>query len=235
MTNKYLGKLFSILGDSISTLSGYSEPFYAAFYDNTQKIRSGVLTTDETWWGHVINQLKGQLLINNSFSGSTVTKLSGYMVPSYACSNERTSALGYPDLSPDIIMVFIGINDWGLNVKLLPSSDSEKNDTSVFYVAYNSMLDKLQKNYPNSEIWCLTLPISTCTRIDGFTFPYFRCGRHINEYNDIIRLSSNEKGCKLIELYDNNVNYDTIDGFHPNADGMKTIANRIIREIDKEE
>ena len=234
MKNAYIGKLFSILGDSISTLSGYSEPFHASFYDNTKKTKSGVLTPDDTWWGQIIRQLDGQLLINNSFSGSTVTKLNGYLVPSYACSDERTASLGYSDHSPDVIIIFMGINDCGYNVKLFPASDSDKNDTSFFYVAYSSMLDKLKRNYPKSELWTLTLPISKCTKMENFTFPYLQCGRHINEYNDIIRLSSKEKGCKLIELYDDNVTYDTIDGFHPNSEGMKTISNRIIQELEKE-
>lgn len=57
--NRYKGKYFSILGDSISTLQGYSEPEYAVFYDTTRKLESGVLTSLDTWWGQVIEQLGG--------------------------------------------------------------------------------------------------------------------------------------------------------------------------------
>ena len=73
MKSDYKEKKFSILGDSISTLQGYSEPDYAAFYDTAHKLKSGVLTPSDTWWGIVIERLDGELLVNNSISGSTVT------------------------------------------------------------------------------------------------------------------------------------------------------------------
>ena len=63
---------FSILGDSISTFSGYSEPAGAEFYDAEKKVLSRVTSQKDTWWGRTIEALGGTLLVNNSFSGSTV-------------------------------------------------------------------------------------------------------------------------------------------------------------------
>ena len=65
----YKNKLFSVLGDSISTLEGYSVPESAVYYDTAHKLTLGVLTPKDTWWGQVIDHLGGKLLINNSFSG----------------------------------------------------------------------------------------------------------------------------------------------------------------------
>ena len=69
MDKGYKGKRFSVLGDSISTFDGYSEPDYAVFYDITHKLESGVLGPADTWWGRVIEHFGGELLVNNSFSG----------------------------------------------------------------------------------------------------------------------------------------------------------------------
>ena len=91
--NKFQNKYFSILSDSISTLGGYTEPEDAAFYDGTVKFDANVFVPEDTWWGQVISYLGGQLLVNNSFSGSTVTRHPKCMIESYGCSDERTSSL----------------------------------------------------------------------------------------------------------------------------------------------
>ena len=51
--NIYQNKLFSILGDSISTLGGYSEPEDAAFYVSMKKFEADVFLPEDTWWGQV--------------------------------------------------------------------------------------------------------------------------------------------------------------------------------------
>ena len=68
----YKNKYFSILGDSISTFEGISEPKDAAYYNTSRKMSSGIITLSDTWWGQVVEGLKGKLLVNNSWSGSTV-------------------------------------------------------------------------------------------------------------------------------------------------------------------
>ena len=223
----YKNKLFSILGDSISTLEGYSVPEHAAFYEGVRRLEADVIFPEHTWWGQVIERLCGTLLVNDSFSGSTVMKHPSYMIPSYGCSDKRTEELGRDGLSPDVIMVFMGTNDWGYGTRVEPDKYGN-NDKSVFSVAYSSMLEKLKKNYPQAEIWCFTLPISKCERKENFTFPYYYGGRHIEEYCRVIRECAYEYGCKVIDLYGANAPHDTIDGFHPNAKGMKTIADTVL-------
>jgi hypothetical protein len=92
-TEKYKDKRFSVLGDSISTLQGYSEPKNAEFYDALRMRKAGLHGVEDTWWGQVIARLGGKLLVNNSISGSTVCRRPTHTIPSYACSDERTSAL----------------------------------------------------------------------------------------------------------------------------------------------
>lgn len=231
MSNQYKNKLFSVLGDSISTLEGYSEPGDSVFYEGVKKLESDVLFAEDTWWGKVIQDVGGELLVNNSISGSMVCKHKDCLIPSYGCSDERTSALHMNDRTPDVIMLFLGINDWGFSMKTNPEQQSDENDLSVFSVAYQKMLEKLKINYPDAEIWCMTLPISTCSKIANFAFPYRYSGTHIEDYCEVIRNCAKTYDCRLIDLYLNDTPHDTIDGFHPNADGMNTLANAIIAKL----
>ena len=71
-------KIFSILGDSISTFAGYT-PAEAVFYDIWTKKEAGIFQPEDTWWMQVIDGLGGKLGVNNSYAGSLV---SGHMATS---------------------------------------------------------------------------------------------------------------------------------------------------------
>ena len=229
----YQNKYFSILGDSISTLDGYSQPKNAVFYDMLSKVYSGVYGFSDTWWGQVIERLGGKLLVNHSWSGSTVCRHPGYEIPSYGCSDERTSALDKDGVFPDVILVFMGINDWGMGFPLKDNRglQSERENCGLFSVAYETMLKKLQNNYPNAEIWCMTLPVAGCSAVPNFAFSYTFGGRHISQYCDAIQESAKACNCRVIDLYKTATPYDTIDGCHPNASGMQTLADAVLRAL----
>ena len=231
--NRYFGKQFSILGDSISTLDGYNPKGYNVFYSGDNCVKSGVREMADTWWDKVIGFFGGELLVNNSWSGSRVTKLPGRnsLFPS-ACSDERTSSLHINSVMPDVIIVYLGTNDWafgantGNDTRLLDEDDNE-----LFDFAYNNMLKKLKTYYPHSEIWCCTLSETFMSKNPDFTFPHKYAGTHIEEYNEIIRNISFRNKCKIIDLYRCKMPYDSIDGTHPTSEGMSTIATAVIREM----
>lgn len=75
-TDKYSGKYFSIMGDSISTLDGYNPKGYNVHYKNEISASSGVYGFDDTWWGIVIKHFGAKLLVNSSWSGTRATHLS---------------------------------------------------------------------------------------------------------------------------------------------------------------
>ena len=112
-------KRVSILGDSVSTLSGWNPKGYCVFYEGENCDRSGVKEYYDTWWGQLIDLLGAQLLVNDSWSGSRVTKLPDHnqLFPS-GISDERINNLGKTWRKPDIIIVFLGFNDWGHGVDL---------------------------------------------------------------------------------------------------------------------
>lgn len=226
---------FSVLGDSISTLSDFSYPHDAVYYSHSNKFETGVFAPEDTWWGQVIAHFGGRLLINDSFSGSTAVKSPACFVESYGCSDERTSYLHKGDIMPDVIMVFLGTNDRGLHAKPVATEPEDESDLAVFSTAYSVMLASLKKNYPTSQIWCLTLPVSTWTANEHFKFPYLHCGTHIEEYCNAIRECATKQGCRVIDLYaqTKDAPYDTVDGCHANASGMTTLADAVIAEIEK--
>ena len=232
--NRYYEKQFSILGDSISTLAGYNPRGYKVFYENDACEKSGVKEMRDTWWGKVIDYFGGELLVNNSWSGSRVTKLSydGNAFPS-GCSPERMGGLHINGIMPDVIIVNMGINDWANAVKPYGiSTDGTKNlyDLLSFDSAYITVLSELKRNYPQAEIWCCTLGKSFMSSNPQFVFPSAYGGIPIDKYNEIIREAARENGCKILDLALRNTVYDTVDGTHPNADGMDALAAAITEE-----
>lgn len=247
--NKYFKKQFSILGDSISTLEGYNPVGYKVFYNGDNCVRSGVRKVTDTWWDKVIDFFGGELLVNNSWSGSRVTKLpyereiypressdeAISLFPS-GCSDERTSSLHIGDVRPDVILVYLGTNDWAFGAKL---GDEiyllDENENERFEYAYGNMLEKLKANYPQSEIWCCTLSETYIAKRPDFEFPHEHGGKHIEEYNEVIRRVVCNQGCKLVDLFSFRRPYDTMDGSHPTELGMHTIAAMVIRSVNSEE
>ena len=220
------------MGDSISTLAYYNPSDYAVFYDQANQLKSGVFTKEDTWWGQVIERLGGKLLVNNSFSGSYVSKLPAVEIESYGCSDERTSRLGLGPLKPDVIMIFLGINDWGRGIPVFPTE--YRSGLSVFSQAYDAMLTKIKQNYPDAEIWCLTFPVSYDMNHPNRPFPTHFGGRDIVEYCKAIKDCGARAGCKVLDIYKPESPFEAFDGFHPSANGMKTVSDLIFAELEKE-
>lgn len=233
---EYKNKYFSILGDSISTFEGVSLPMDGAFYDVNNKLLSSVFSPLDTWWGKIVDALGGKVLVNNSISGSTVIKHPLCEIPSYGCSDERTSGLSAGGKTPDVIMVYLGTNDWGMGIKVDDENEVQSlNDCEkklkIFSVAYRVMINKLQKFYPNAQIWCLTLPKTYCSCEKGFEFSRAPGGRDIAEYCKAIQTVASDCGCKIINLFTSEPLCDTLDGFHPTAEGMTAIANAVLKSL----
>ncbi len=138
---------YSILGDSISTFAGEIPPDFDCFYP-----REGYSVTriDQTWWYKVGEKLGAKLLINNSYSGSRISKT--------GIEHEHTSAFIDPrrlSLIPasDILFVFGGTNDFG----------QEKNQASLkrFQHAYRILVQTLAKRNDISKIYFMTPLIRT--------------------------------------------------------------------------
>ena len=84
------------------------------------------------------------------------------------------------------------------------------------------MLEKLKVNYPYAEIFCCTLCSTYMSGKPSFVFPENYGGINIEKYNAVIRNAAESKNCNVIDLYNYHFPYDSIDGSHPNRDGMHT-------------
>ena len=231
--NPYFGKRFSILGDSVCTLEGYNPRGNRVFYDEASREKTGVWEMGDTWWGKVIEFFGGELLVNDSMGGSRVTRPAdaGEPFPS-GCSEQRTGRLHKDRILPDVILVWMGWNDWAYGVP--PESDGQGAGDTCFSLAYSLMLSRLKKNYPQAEIWCCTLPRSCMASEPETVFPEAYGGVHIREYNhQIVNAALAAEVC-VADLFSQEIPFDSLDGSHPTARGMDTLAMLMIRQMADE-
>lgn len=232
--NPYFGKRFSILGDSVCTLEGFNPRGYQVFYDEARREATGVWEMGDTWWGKVIDFFGGELLVNDSSGGSRVTRPgdAGEQFPA-GCSQMRTGNLHMGYVMPDVILVWLGWNDWAYGVKTEPEGQ-EAGDT-CFSLAYGLMLSRLRKNYPQAEIWCCTMPKSCMDAELGMVFPEAYGGVNIREYNHHIVNEAQAANCCVADLFSQEIPFDSLDGSHPTAKGMDTLAMLMVRQMADEE
>ncbi len=234
--NPYFGKRFSVLGDSLSALEGFVPRGNPVFYDASRREKTGVWEMADTWWGKVIEFFGGELLVNDSRAGGCrVTRQpeSREQFPS-GCSEKRTSSLHVEDVMPDVILVYLGWNDWAYGVKPEPDSQADEGDT-CFSLAYGLMLSRLKKNYPDAEIWCCTLP-KACKEADpNMVFPESYGGVNIREYNHQIVNAALAANLCVADLFAQEIPFDSVDGSHATARGMDTLAMLMVRQMADED
>jgi lysophospholipase L1-like esterase len=205
-------KTFSILGDSISTFKGFIPPENEAFYP-----REGYDVTDpnQTWWKLLENQTGLELVFNDSYSGSRVSKTGSKPEWTSFLSEKRQARLG-----SDAILVFGGTNDYG---------QEQPASLAVFSEAYETLVTTLVEKYPQSQLF--------------FCTPLRRLGTSLEEKNSrlwnqldlaqAIRhcVARNDKA-HLIDLASFQIEeQDKLlqDGLHPTCLGMELLC-RLIRK-----
>jgi len=228
-----LKKFVSVYGDSVSTLSGWNPKGYCVFYQGENCERSGVKEYSDTWWGQLIDYLGAKLLVNDSWSGSRVTKLPNHnkLFPS-GISDDRINNLGKRWRKPDIIVVLLGDNDWGHGVDLFAQNhNGNEQNLYIFRDAYSLMLEKLKIRYPKTQIYCCKLFSTYMPSKPSFIFPNELFGNSIESYNYVIDEIAREHQCEVVNLFANQISIPTIDGSHPDKEGMTIIAKLIARRI----
>ncbi|MBR1684293.1 MAG: hypothetical protein IJ708_04090 [Clostridia bacterium] len=214
--------MVSILGVSISTFEGFQPEGYAVFYDEEHTEIAGIKSVYDMWWAKVNVALKAYLCVNNAYSGSQVSGTAF----SAGTSMERIHALRTPKHTPDLILVYLGLNDFGYGVPLFGKTSRmlHKPELAAFSPAYHCMLERLHKQYPHAKIACSTLMRTTYRDHPDWVFPEQRCGTELEAYNEIIRSAVRKHGCMLADTSALDRPYETIDGFHPTVVGHRIIA-----------
>ncbi len=238
------GKKLSILGDSISTYTGWSN---STAVNNTLENNalwyhspSLLATVEDTWWMQAADRLGMEILVNNSWSGSTVTSVRDELgVQSYGW-NTRPGNLhdntldnnpnGAP-INPDIIAIYMGTCDLYRDVSANTNfTDAfwEKVEAesfvppaaSDFEEACALMVYKVRKSYPNADIFLFNNPTMS-----------FGAEENRMKYNVAYQVIADRYGCTVVELHDtplsDYVAY-TIDGIHPNAAGMDIMTEAFV-------
>ena len=222
--------LVSVLGDSISTYEGYNPEGYSVYYDKQNQQRNQIRSVYDTWWAKVNQSLHAFLCVNNSYSGS---KVSGDSFPAGECE-ARLRNLRTEKYTPDLILIYLGFNDFGTGIKVRPEKRlfHTAQDSHCFETAYDTMIKTIKSYYPDTRIVCGTLMRTRIKDKDDWLFPEFFAGVGLEEYNDAIRRVVRKHRCYLADISSSEERYETIDGSHPTVRGHYTIAHAWIRALD---
>ncbi len=234
------GKKLSIFGDSISTYTGWSNSTAvndtlgnnAVFYTSS----NSSLSVDDTWWKQAADQYGMEILVNNAWSGSSVTNIRQYGDNSYGW-NIRPGNLHDNTLSnnpnsvpiyPDIIAVYMGTNDLMDGVSCTSDSLDDAffakietagfipSKTTNFEEACALMVYKVVTNYPDAEVFL-------------FNNPTMRTGNAATRtaYNEVFGAIAKKYNCHVVDLFSSPISNHSVytsDGIHPNAAGMDVMT-----------
>ena len=208
-----LGKKLSILGDSISTYIGIS---------NNGNINSSIANNtcfykppfplEKTYWQILAGELGLELCVNNSYSGGNLSGIND-LTSGVNRASELSREIGE---IPDIIIVFIGINDLGRGVGI-----------EAFYNDYVKTLSVIKEKYPCATVCCVNIPDRDPFLKKRAELFNSAIGRAAKNFGD---------GVFIADLFSSRLKNDfyymnTVDGLHPDEDGMKIIAEIIGKAI----
>ena len=208
----------SVLGDSIGTFAGYAQANYPVFYTSEKNAELGLSSVEDTWWIQLIEAQDWRFLKNASYSGQKVIE-SGF---GYGIAEQQAFLLRTEDADPDIILVYMGVNDFacGIPDHWFPRRESNEN----FHKSLCEMLCRLRNMYPDAQILCGTLMRTTVKNKSDWVFPERFGGRPFDKYNLAIREAVEHEHCTLVDLVATGIRYETLDGVHPDQKGHADIA-----------
>ncbi len=217
-------RTFSVLGNSISTYTGYIPNGYDNYYTPSR------LSVEDTWWMLLSKNEEYELASNASWSGSTVINSGRKSANSYFTAEGRLNALSVNRV-PDMIIVLGGTNDWGTSAGYLGDYPIEENyDLKTFRGAYSYLVVRLKDLYPNASIICCSI------------LPRKQSRTQKNNYG-VTQLEIDESISNIAQMYnvffidmsvcglEKDIEGLTFDGLHPNKVGMKVIADYLYEKL----
>ncbi|MBQ4322637.1 MAG: leucine-rich repeat protein [Clostridia bacterium] len=233
------GRTLSILGASISTFAGTSNGVAADTTNSTIRnnaiyypsaVVSDVTLTD-TWWMQACNDLGLQLLVNNSWSGSSLLHTRNGTVGAYVdrCLQLHDDTGENAGEEPDIIAIQMGTNDFQYykdtlgtaNIDYASLITQNGDGTFAYGVPATSLeaaaivLHKISVRYPNAEVYYLNIS----QRVDG-------TDALIQSFNAELKKVVEHFGAHIVDIYGSAITMESFatyigDGrVHPNKLGM---------------
>ena len=152
-----LGNVF-ILGDSYSTFEGHIPKNHEAYYSNLGRPETDVNRVEQTWWYHLMKETKSNLILNHSWSGTTICN-TGYAGPDVPNSFiRRFDKLVEEDFFQknqiDTVLVMGGQNDdWsGAPIGELKTQDWTEGDLLQYGPALCYLMYRLKTVLPKARI-----------------------------------------------------------------------------------
>lgn len=163
---RYRNALISIIGDSYSTYGGWIPDSYLAWYRDTGNDQTNnINNVNQTWWYKLIKDLEASLLVDCSYSGSTIcnTGYSGQDATATSFITRMKTWIGEQrktDTKPNVIFVFGGLNDTWANSPRgeVKYSNWTEDDLKEVLPAFCYMIDYLQKWNPGAKIINIVSP-----------------------------------------------------------------------------
>ena len=142
----------AILGDSYSTFLGYVPEGNAIWYSDVPNGQNDVTSVDQTWWKLFCDDGGYELVLNDSYSGSTICN-TGYDGADYSDRSFITRVSRSVEAEPDALLIFGATNDsWAsAPVGELQYADWTKEDLYKCLPACCYMLDWLAENAPETQ------------------------------------------------------------------------------------
>ena len=209
-----------IFGDSYSTFENFVPDGYAVYYSENESPETDVTKVEQTWWHQVVENAELNLILNNSWSGSTIG-YTGY--DNVDCSKSSSFIYRLKQLIEngfflenkiDTVFVFGGTNDSWSNAPLgeIKYSDWEEKDLFSVLPAICYFLNLLKETLPQAKIYCL-----------------------INTEIKPEIASCMETACKTYNITP--VTFDKIDKKcgHPTIQGMKDIKDRVLNALNNKQ
>ena len=209
---------FVIFGDSYSTHLNHIPEGYAHYYCDEGRAPDQPVTKmqmRETWWGQMMERTDATLVLNDSWSGSTI----GYTGYAGDCSTSSSFIYRYRKLVEngfftkneiDTIIVFGGTNDSWSNAPLGVEKYSDFYENELFSVLPSIcyFMKTLKYEHPNARV----VFIGNCDIK--------------REILDCMQHAAQQFSVDFVELHD----IDKING-HPTVLGMTQICEQIIEKL----
>lgn len=214
MTN--IGKVF-ILGDSYSTFEGHIPAGYHPYYTNAGRPETDVTRVEQTWWHRLIAETESELILNCSWSGTTICH-TGYNGAdcckiSFIARLDKLIAEGwFAEHRLDTLFVFGATNDSWASSPLgeMMHEGWTKEDLYQVLPAVGYLTHRLAEILPDTRlIFILNTGLKP-------------------EIADGIRAACARNGIEVLELHD----IDKQHG-HPTIRGMGEIKDQILAYPEK--
>ncbi|MBE6739881.1 MAG: hypothetical protein E7565_06140 [Ruminococcaceae bacterium] len=205
-----------IIGDSYSTFKGFIPEDYAFYYSEEEREGTGVTRVEETWWHLLKEEANLNILLNDSWSGSTIG-YTGYngndtsKSSSFIYRLRRLKENGFFEENRiDKVFVFGGTNDsWcGAPLGEIKTDNISENDLYNVLPAIYYFFASLKEFLPKTKIYCL-MNTNLLPEI-------YDC------FNTV---------CEKLDILPIKFEHITKNGGHPNIQGMIDIKNAVLKAL----